>query len=289
MNIWCGDEALAHIYAKSLRDGPNPLARSRDAKLVMASHGSCFEEEDDGWFVLPPIAQVQGNMAIIKVAGGLIPGEAGWRRAYGMLGYEDIKRAFVESASRNDIQGILMYVDSPGGSTNGLKATSEFIKSYSASVKPVVAFAANAASAGYWLASSAQAIVADETATMASIGTVLQLVDYTAANEKEGVRFNIFKSGSLKMAGNPNEELSPEAAALFQGIVDDLTAIFMNAVATNRGMSYEVVKARFGDGRHMLGGRATAMGLADQVGYMSDAVMKLQGLINSRGTNLPRV
>lgn len=291
MNIWCGDEAVAQIYAKLLREGPSLEGRIPGAKLTVAPmNASAFEPLDMGWFELPPIAQVMGNMAVIKIAGGLVPGEAGWMRIRGMIGYEDIKAALEETSTRNDLQGVLLYVDSPGGSTNGLKATAEYIKAFSANVKPVVAYAATACSAGYWLASAASHIVCDETSTMGSIGTIIQLVNYTGANEKEGISYNIFKSGSLKMAGNPDEELSEEAKKLFQGIVDDMTAIFMSALATNRKMPYETVKARFGDGRHMLGARAAALGLADELGSRNTAIIKLQNLISAKtSSNLVRV
>ncbi len=277
MDIWCGEESAAQkLYALEAKGPPENWKSVYDAK------SSAFKELDLGWVYAPPIAQVAGNVAVIKVAGSLIAGQAGWKRLMGYTGYEDVKAAVVESIGMPEIQGILMYVDSPGGSVNTLMGTAKLIREVS-KAKPVVTFAATAASAGYWLASSAQYIVAEETNMIGSIGTIMQMVDATAANEKDGLKFNIFKSGSLKMAGNPNEELSPQAAAYFQQLVDDLTAIFYQNVSQYRNMNMLKLRADFGDGRAVLGARALAGGLIDELGGMGAAMKKLQMLIASKG------
>lgn len=286
--FWCGDELAGIAYMKSLYKPPEPPA-GVTAKLVVPESGaSAFKPTDYGWFEVPPLAYMNGNVAVIQIKGSLVPGVAGFRRLYNMTGYDEIRDALIEAAARADVAGILLHVDSPGGAVTGISSATAVIKEVK-KLKPVVAYANNACSAGYWLASAADYLVADQMANVGSIGVVTQLVNYVDAHAKEGVKVHVFKSGSLKMAGNPNEEMSEEAKRLFEQNVADMAAIFYGVVAEHRKMSVDHVRVKFGDGRHMMAMRGYAEGLVDEVGLVGQAVQKLQQLVNSRGTNLPRL
>lgn len=242
---------------------------------------SAFKPVDAGWVTLPPMAQMVNDVAVIQVAGPLVAGNAGWRRMFGVIGYEEIKGAVVEAAMRPDVNGILMHFDTPGGAVNGVKPTGDLIKEVGR-MKPVVGYAATAASAGYWLASQTSKIFADDLSMIGSIGTIMQFVDLTERNKAEGVQYNIFKSGSLKMAGNPNEPMSDAAKEQFQQVVDDMNAIFYKNVASARRTTPSQLKANFGDGRAVVAARALAGGLIDGLGGQGAAMRNLREQINAR-------
>lgn len=269
MDIWCGDEAMAHKLA--LLDLKGPDDRS---KFTLEANASAFKDYDNGYMVLPAMAQMAGETAIVRVNGGLVSGSAGWKRFFGITGYEDIKAALLESMGRQDVKSILLHVNSPGGSVNGMQATADLIREIS-KVKPMATVAATACSAGYWLGASTGYVVAEEMALIGSIGCVMQLATYTKAQENAGVQFHTFKSGALKMAGNPNEEMSDEARKNFQEIVDDMCAVFMHNVAAYRKMDTAKLKAKFGDGRAVLAQRAMAGGLVDKIGGLQQGLKYL--------------
>ena len=278
MEFWMGDEANAQRYA-ALALNP-PLDKIKGAPMLAQS---AFEE--DRYYGLPAMAQVSGDVAVIKIPGTLIAGEATWRRLYGYIGYEDIKGAIIEALGRSDINSIMLYMDTSGGMVNGVESTAKMIRE-AGKVKPITAYAATAASAGYWLASAAEYIVADNTSVLASLGSIMQFVNLVEYYAKEGVKYHTFKSGSLKMAGNPVEEMSEEAKKYFQEQVDDMTTIFYAAIARNRAKDPVAMRKEFGDGRAVLGARALAGGLIDELGGMGAALTKARMLAESRGTGI---
>lgn len=276
MEFWCGDETAAQKYAVMML---NPPAQ---AFVEHKAAGSAFEPSYYG----APIAEMVGNIAMIRVSGSLMSGSAGWRQAYGMIGYEDIKAALVEAVGKQEVKGVLMYFDTGGGHVNGVESTARLIKE-AGTYKPVVGYAATAASAGYWLASATQHLVADNTSVLGSLGSIMQLVNLVDAYAKQGIAFHTFKSGTLKMAGNPNEEMSEEAKAYFQTHVEDMTSIFYADIAKNRGRDPMEMKRDFGDGRSMVGVRALAGGLIDELGGVGTALAKVRALVEEKAVNIP--
>lgn len=276
MEIWCGDENVAKRYMEIQMRGP-----TTEAEMNFKASESAF---DPPWFGGAPMAEmVTKDIAMIRVSGDLVPGSADWRMLYGMIGYEDIKAAVVEAVGREDVKGILLYFDTPGGAVKGVEATARLlneVKKY----KPMVGFANTAASAGYWLASTCQYLVADNTSMVGSLGSIIQLVNYTKAYEKGGVEFHTFKSGVLKMAGNPREEMTDEVKTYFMTLVEDITSIFYRNIADYRGMSYDKLRQDYGDGRGVLGMRALAGGLIDELGGTGEALAKLSEMIEANDT-----
>lgn len=93
---------------------------------------------------------------------------------------EDIRRSKV-------VQGVIVTVDSPGGTTAGGEAIYEEIRLI-AQEKPVVAQVGTlAASAGYMIASAADHIVARQSSIVGSIGVLVQLPNLTGLMEKLGI------------------------------------------------------------------------------------------------------
>lgn len=280
----CSDEIVLQKLAEAeAKATPAELAKLPDLKrLPEVLAASSFETVDLGWFKVPAVAQLTDGIAIIKVEGAMVAGNAGYKRLYGVMGYEDIKAAVVEAQQRNDVKGILMMYNTPGGSVSSLKTTAEFLKSASLAGKPMVGYAVTAASAGYWLASATGKLYADDMSMLGSIGTIMQVVSYKKAAANAGIEYNVFKSGSLKMAGNPNEELSEEAKEYFQGLVDDMSAMFYASISTMRGKSAVKLRKDFGDGRSVLGVRALAGGLVDDLSGLSGAMKDLRKKINAK-------
>ena len=270
MELWLGSEESATKYAELLKAGP-PEGWKPTMKC------SAFKSQGG----LPPVGQAAASTAIIKIAGTLIAGEARWMRMYGMLGYEEIKAAVYEVMTSDDFDSVVFYVDSPGGAVNGLQSTMTAM-SQLAKMKPSAVYAANACSAAYWISVGAGPIVASELSTLGSIGAVVQLRNVVKALDDDGVKVHTFKSGSLKMAGNPYEELSDEAKEHCQKMVDTCAETFMKDIATARGLKQETLKKAVGDGRTMHAKEALQNRLIDKIGTLSDALKIVQTDVKRR-------
>jgi signal peptide peptidase SppA len=139
--------------------------------------------------------------------------------------------------------------------------------------KPIVAFANGMmASAAYWIGSAADEIVAEETAEIGSIGVVMMHYDYSGADEQAGVKRTILQAGHYKAMGNDTEPLSEEAEEYFQGHLDYLYTLFVDAVARNRDVTAEAVIEDMAEGRIFIGRQAVDAGLVDRLGNFETAM-----------------
>jgi len=223
----------------------------------------------------------------------------GARRAYGESVSVDELPGVVDETSGADVVdalerarvadgtvGVIVRIDSPGGSVAPAQEIYDAVWRVRA-VKPVVASLGTvAASAGYYIASAANVVVADAGTLTGSMGVIMELPQYGTLAEKVGVSEEIVKSGPFKDTGQPLRPLRPEERALLQTMIDDVLGQFVDAVAHGRNMDVEKVRA-LADGRVFSGAQAHAVGLVDQLGGLDDATRIAWERAGQRGE--PRV
>ena len=149
-----------------------------------------------------------------------------------------LRRDLRQAASDPNVSGILLAIDSPGGTVSGIGDLAADVKS-ARKQKPVWSHIDDlGASAAYWLASQSDAVFANSpTALVGSIGTVMTIYDTSAMAEKEGVKPLVFATGPLKAAGAPGTVVTEEQASYFSKMVSDTQASFDDAVKRGRGLS----------------------------------------------------
>ncbi|HZP41275.1 MAG TPA: signal peptide peptidase SppA [Candidatus Binatia bacterium] len=179
--------------------------------------------------------------------------------------------ATLERARRADgTVAVVVRIDSPGGSVAPAQEIYDAIWRVRA-VKPVVASLGTiAASAGYYIASAANVVVADAGTLTGSLGVIMEVPQYRTLAEKVGVGEEVVKSGPFKDVGHPLRPLAPEERALLQAMIDDVLGQFVDAVARGRGLDVDKVRA-LADGRVFSGAQAHAAGLVDELGGLDDA------------------
>jgi signal peptide peptidase SppA len=114
-----------------------------------------------------------------------------------------------------DCKAIVLDVDSPGGSVDGvMELASEIYEGRRQ--KPITAVCNSmACSAAYWLASAASEVVCTPSGQCGSIGVYMLHQDESEALKKEGIKITVIKAGKYKTEGNPSEPLSDEAYGAF--------------------------------------------------------------------------
>ena len=179
-------------------------------------------------------------------------------------------------AAMNDerVKAIIFDVDSPGGSVEGvMELASEIFNARKQ--KPSIAVAnAQAASAAYWLASSAGELVVTPSGQVGSIGVYVAHQDESKALENDGIRITLISAGKYKTEGNPSEPLGDEARASLQGKVDAYYGMFVKGVSQNRGASQAAVREGFGQGRMVLAADAVKQNMADRVATLDDVLAR---------------
>lgn len=92
-----------------------------------------------------------------------------------------------EMADDENVIGIVLDIDSPGGSSSAIPPMIEAISHAKAAGKPVYAHVDCCASAAYWVASQCDAIYMDnDLSEVGSIGAMAVFIDSTAANPTTG-------------------------------------------------------------------------------------------------------
>lgn len=217
--------------------------------------------------------QGAAKVAVIGVTGVLYPST-----------YGEIRGALRRALADQSVSRIVLHVDSPGGICAGCLTLAEEIFAARA-VKPIVAYVPSCAtSAGYAVASGASRIIVDQTATVGSIGVIVEHFDLSEMLAQQGIKPTLIHSRAHKADFSPLRPLSESARQEAQEGVDQLAGLFCEMVARHRGLKLAAVEAM--ESRMFLGMNAIGLGLADAVGTLDDA-MEIQNLIG-RPKRTPR-
>lgn len=175
-----------------------------------------------------------------------------------------------DAAEDDRTKALVIYVNSPGGSTFGGEALYVGIRRV-AEKKPVVAVIGTlGASAGYMTAVAADRVFARETSLTGSIGVLFQTAEFSQLMEKLGVSAESIASGPLKDQPSPIKPLSEAGRTQLQRMVMETYDWFVDLVAERRRMPRGKV-VELADGRVYSGRAAVDNGLIDALGGLAEA------------------
>lgn len=173
-------------------------------------------------------------------------------------------------ASSDAAKGLILSINSPGGTTFGGEQTYKAVRRVAAA-KPVVAeIRTLGASAAYMVAAAGDHIVAQQTSIVGSIGVIFQYPEVSGLLDKLGVQVGEIKSAPLKAEPSPFHPASEDAKAMIRSVVLDTFDWFVDLVAKRRGMSHDKALA-LSDGSVFTGRQALANGLIDEIGGDAEA------------------
>lgn len=214
-------------------------------------------------------AQVRDGVAIISANGPLFKRANLMTALSGATSY-DIMRRDLQAAVDANLKGAILKIDSPGGEAGMVAELAAYVASLRGSF-PVIAYVSDmGASAAYWLASATQEIVIAPTAILGSIGVQMALREREEAKGTTTYRF-VSSQSPLKNA-DPGTEAG---AQQIQSVVDAMAQVFVEAVATYRGVATETVLTEFGKGGIFVGQDAVKAGLADRIGNFEGVLAEL--------------
>lgn len=161
-----------------------------------------------------------------------------------------------------DNAGIMLYVDSPGGTAYESSELHDKLKEYSDTTgRPIWAYMAHmAASGGYMASVAADYIAANQETMTGSIGVIISTYDMTGLYEKLGIRYISITSGPMK----DSTKMTDEQIQMYQSIVDESYNSFVDKVAEGRNMAREDVLT-LADGRIYSAAQALDNGLIDAI------------------------
>ena len=176
-----------------------------------------------------------------------------------------------EMALNDNVKGVILYINSPGGSTTGGEVTYNALRKL-AEKKPVVAqIGTLGASAGYLIALAADHIVAHYTSLTGSIGVLMQYGQVHELLDKLGIQMDMVHSGPLKAEPSPFNPPPQAAVDMLQGLVMDSYDWFVGLVAERRALDDATARS-LADGRVFTGHQALEAKLIDTIGDEAAAV-----------------
>ena len=253
-------EEIVGVYHAHVR-GPKI-----DVKAIEARLGEPLQREEQGY-------TVENNVAVVPVYGVLSKKMNLLQKVSGGASTELIKRDIEAAASDDNVERIVLDVDSPGGSVDGIQELARYIFSLRGEI-PIVAVAnGQMTSAAYWIAAACDEVFASSgTAIIGSIGVICQHVDKSKQDEAAGVTRTAIYSGKYKNVGDSTQPLSAEDRATMQDRTDYMYSVFVSDVADFRGVSMDDAHRKMADGKIFIGVQAVDAGLVDGVSTLDEVV-----------------
>jgi protease-4 len=187
----------------------------------------------------------------------------------------DRDRMLAALARDSSVRGLVLRINSPGGTTAGSEALYDSIRRIAAT-RPVVAQLTEvAASGGYVAAIAADHIVARGNTLTGSIGVIMEYPNFTDVMSRLGVGWETVRSSELKAEPSPFRPTNPEARALDEALVQDGFRWFRDLVGERRGLEGPSLDA-VATGAAFSGRLALDAGLVDEIGGEPEAIAWLE-------------
>ena len=173
----------------------------------------------------------------------------------------------------DNVKGMVLRVNSPGGSAFGSEQIWKAVEDFKAKGKPVaVSMGDYAASGGYYISCGADRIFAERTTITGSIGIFGMIPNYSELVEnKLGVHMASVKTNENGDLGAMGKKLTPAQLAALQNMINRGYELFTQRCADGRHVAQDSIK-QIAEGRVWDGVTAKQIGLVDEFGGIREAV-----------------
>lgn len=270
--IWAIKEDVLESYIDRFNGFTMDSTALNNFQLAEDKHASgIFMQKDD-----------TKRSATINVHGVLTPFFDFFTWLFGGTSYESLLLAIDKAENDDSVDSVIFDFDTPGGHVSGLESVELALNSMTK--KKIGYIRGSACSAGYWLASTMDELYGLETSEVGSIGAVVEVADYSKADEKNGIkRYKIVSKCSPKKRPDLSTK---EGMEVIQSKVDEVGEIFMSHVATNRGVTLETVRETYGQGDTMFSSEALSRGMIDGIKGLDGIRAEISELRENEGMEL---
>jgi len=263
-------DSLEQIYTV-LRD--HKLGAT-DIEAIEAKLGKSLANERD--------VRIEDGIAVIPVVGPIARRMNMFHRISGGTSAEVLIQEIENALADEDVDAILLNIDSPGGTVDGTKEIGDLIFE-SRGKKPIWGFASGTmASGAFWVGSQVDRLSAFDTTSIGSIGVVMSHFDYSKADENAGIKRTYLTAGKYKRIVNDAEPLSDEGRKYIQTMLDDYYNLFLDAVAQGRGVDKETVLKDMADGKMFIASKALRNNMIDAIEPIDITVKLLKEEVKTR-------
>lgn len=182
---------------------------------------------------------------------------------------EKIQKELAIAEKSDDIKGVVIRVNSPGGSALASDIIYNSIKNLT---KPVyISMGGVAASGGYYISAAGDKIYADKETLTGSIGVITMIPNISELLKKAEINYSVISKGKYSDMGSLVRDLTEDEKDKIKASSLKVYEEFVDRVAEGRNMTREEV-LKSAEGRVWLGEEAKKIGLVDEIGGIEKAV-----------------
>jgi protease-4 len=176
------------------------------------------------------------------------------------------------AGSDAQVAAVVLRINSPGGSVNAADLMRRDLQLFRQRThKPVIAYLMGLGTGGaYFLATAADAIVADPTTITGGVGVILNLYNLRELMGQLNVIPQAVKAGPKIDVGSPARNLSPEDKQLLEAMAEEFHQYMQKQILQARPSIDQGGGSTF-DGRPFTAAQALARKLIDRVGFPDEA------------------
>ncbi len=216
---------------------------------------------------------VLGDHIAVVYAVGEIDGAGSFGSTEEGINSEKLSKAIYDLTKDDNVKGMVLRVNSPGGSAFGSEQIWKAVQDFKAAGKPVaVSMGDYAASGGYYISCGADRIFAERTTITGSIGIFGVIPSYNELIEnKLGVHMASVKTNENGDMATMGKKLTPAQLAALQNMVNEGYELFTKRCADGRHVTQDSIK-QIAEGRVWDAITAKQIGLVDEFGGIREAV-----------------
>jgi protease-4 len=219
------------------------------------------------------LKEIEGGAYLLKIEGEIHSG----RSSYSSTGLDTVLSKLKEIEDRPEIKGVLIEINSPGGTVGASQEIYEELMFLRKTKKIVVSMKDLAASGGYYIASASDYIFAQPGTITGSIGVIAMSPNISGLLEKYNVKMNVYKKGKYKDTLSMFKDPTDEEEGIINDMLSDTYKRFLKDVMRGRNISKSDVD-KAAEGRVFSGEEAIKKHLVDSLGGRRDALAKLSEL-----------
>ena len=215
-----------------------------------------------------------GDHIAVVYAVGEIDGSGSFGSTEEGINTKKLSKTILELKDDDNVKGMVLRVNSPGGSAFGSEQLWKAIQNFKATGKPVaVSMGDYAASGGYYISCGADRIFAERTTITGSIGIFGVIPSFNELVEnKLGVHMASVKTNENADMAAVGKKLTPAQLAALQNMVNQGYELFTKRCADGRHVTQDSIK-QIAEGRVWDGITAKQIGLVDEFGGIREAVV----------------
>lgn len=213
--------------------------------------------------------QARDRIAVVYAEGNIVSGEGNVES----IGGDRYARIFRNLRYNEDIDAVVVRINSPGGSATASEVILRELELLSAE-KPVVISMGNvAASGGYWIATGGEYIFAEANTITGSIGVFGLLLNIQEIANENGITWDSVETAQFANIGTISRPKTEAELEIYQQQVRQIYDLFLERVAESRDLSSDRV-AEIARGRVWSGEDALQVGLVDELGGLEAAIIR---------------